>query len=69
MSQDLSHKKAPAPVFVSTAVVIFFLTLSAADSVGFVPYYIDGTSPATESVADASQATTNSRLALATHTD
>lgn len=26
-------------------VVIFFLTLSAAESVGFVPYYIDGTEP------------------------
>jgi len=37
-----ARKKTPAPVFVSAAVVIFFLSLSAADSVGFVPYYIDG---------------------------
>lgn len=29
----------------ATTVVIFFMTLSAADSVGFVPYYVDGTSP------------------------
>lgn len=53
MDQDLSHNlgtKPPAPVYVAATVVIFFLTLSAADSVGFVPYYIDGTEPATTSV-------------------
>lgn len=54
MSEQYSHNsnngKPPFPVFVSTAVVIFFLTLSAASSVGFVPYYIDGTEP-TRSVA------------------
>jgi LPXTG-site transpeptidase (sortase) family protein len=38
-------RKAPAGVFVALAIVIFFLTLSAADSVGFVPNYIDGTAP------------------------
>jgi LPXTG-site transpeptidase (sortase) family protein len=32
-------------VFLAATVVIFFLALSAADSVGFVPYYIDGTPP------------------------
>lgn len=37
--------KPPLPVFFATAVVIFFLTFSAADSVGFVPYYVDGTPP------------------------
>jgi LPXTG-site transpeptidase (sortase) family protein len=39
-------QKPPMPVFVSAAVVIFFLSLSAADSIGFVPSYIDGTAPA-----------------------
>lgn len=32
-------------VFLAASVVIFFLALSAADSVGFVPYYIDGSEP------------------------
>jgi LPXTG-site transpeptidase (sortase) family protein len=35
--------KAPISVFLAAAVVIFFLALSAADSVGFVPCAIDGT--------------------------
>ena len=35
-------KRAPAPVFLATTIVIFFLSLSAADSVGFVPCYVDG---------------------------
>ncbi len=35
-------KRAPAPVFIATTIVIFFLSLSAADSVGFVPCYVDG---------------------------
>lgn len=47
MASQQSRKKTPAPVFVSAAVVIFFLSLSAADSVGFVPYYIDGSTPLT----------------------
>ncbi len=38
--------KAPFSVFLATSVVVFFLSLSAADSVGFVPYYIDGSPPA-----------------------
>ena len=36
--------KAPRSVFVATSVMLFFLSLSAADSIGFVPYYIDGSS-------------------------
>ncbi|MDO8481611.1 MAG: sortase [bacterium] len=38
-----STQKAPASVFLSATIVIFVLTLSAADSVGFVPNYMDGT--------------------------
>mgnify|MGYP001613404129 FL=1 len=34
--------KPPAAVFLSATIVIFFLTLGAADFVGFVPNYIDG---------------------------
>ena len=40
-----SRSRPPAGVFVASTIVIFFLSLSAADSVGFVPYYVDG-SPA-----------------------
>ncbi len=40
-----SSHQPPAPVFLAATVVLFFLTLSTADSVGFVPYYIDGSSP------------------------
>lgn len=43
----------PASVFVAATVVVFFLALSAADSVGFVPYYIDGSEPGAKvSIAD-----------------
>ncbi|OGG79591.1 hypothetical protein A3A39_02060 [Candidatus Kaiserbacteria bacterium RIFCSPLOWO2_01_FULL_54_13] len=35
--------RAPVPVFMASTIVIFFLSLSAADSVGFVPCYLDGT--------------------------
>jgi LPXTG-site transpeptidase (sortase) family protein len=45
MDSGTSHRKPPFGVFVATTIVIFFLTLSAADSVGFVPNYIDGTAP------------------------
>ncbi len=38
-------QKPPKRVFFAASIVMFFLTLSAADSVGLVPYYIDGTSP------------------------
>ncbi len=42
-NRSTEPKKAPLGVFLSTVIVVFFLTLSAADSVGFVPNYIDGT--------------------------
>ncbi len=45
-------QKPPKPVFLATSVIIFFLSLSAADSVGFVPCSLDGTcSAGTDSVA------------------
>lgn len=40
-----THQKPPKAVFLATVFVVFVLTLSAADSVGFVPNYIDGTEP------------------------
>lgn len=43
--------KAPFSVFLAASAVIFVLSLSAADSVGFVPYYIDGTEPSHTKVA------------------
>ena len=43
------HEKPPARVFVSATIVIFMLSLSAADSVGFVPCYVDETCPALSS--------------------
>lgn len=48
-----SQKQPPFSVFLATTVVVFFLALSAADSIGFVPYYIDGTEPTRSvSIAD-----------------
>lgn len=38
---------APLSVFLAASIVVFFLSLSAADSIGFVPDYIDGTAPDT----------------------
>lgn len=46
------HHNAPASVFISTAVLLFFMSLSAADSIGFVPYYVDGTSPREVALSD-----------------
>lgn len=40
-----NEKKPPSGVFLAVTVIIFFTSLSAADSVGFVPYYIDGSTP------------------------
>jgi len=51
-SYRTSENKPPFTVFLAATVVIFFLSLSTADSVGFVPDYIDGSSPAGESVAE-----------------
>lgn len=45
MAHAAYPNKPPFGVFVAMTVVMFFLTLSAADSVGFVPYYVDGTEP------------------------
>lgn len=42
-------RQAPLPVFLAATVVIFFLSLSSADSIGFVPDYIDGSVPLTTS--------------------
>jgi LPXTG-site transpeptidase (sortase) family protein len=39
------HPKAPFPIFLLAAIVIFGLALSAASSVGFVPYYLDEDDP------------------------
>ena len=39
-------QKPPFGLFLASAIFIFFCTLSVADSVGFVPYYIDGSAPA-----------------------
>lgn len=36
------HQKPPKRVFFAAVVMIFFSTFSAADSIGFVPNYIDG---------------------------
>ncbi len=47
-----ASKKAPLPVFIAATLVVFFLSLSAADSIGFVPYYIDGSTPLTTSDPD-----------------
>lgn len=38
-------QKPPFAVFIALTVFIFFCALSVADSVGFVPYYIDGSAP------------------------
>lgn len=43
------HQGPPKSVFLATVFVVFVLTLSAADSVGFVPSYIDGSVPLTAS--------------------
>ena len=43
--------KPPFAVFFATTIVLFVLVLSAADSVGFVPDYIDGTAGTHESLA------------------
>ena len=63
MSSQQSHisgNKPPVPVFLASAVVIFFLSLSTADSVGFVPYYIDGTEPTVSAVTDTPSVDTRS---------
>lgn len=63
-----NHKKPPKSVFLATTFVVFVLTLSVADSVGFVPYYIDGTQPVaqTDSVSLADLPQLGSLEAIAT---
>ncbi len=46
------HEKPPKRVFFAAVVIIFFCSVSAADSIGFVPNYIDGSAS-----ADANQVT------------
>jgi len=54
------NTKPPIGVFVASTIVIFFLTLSAADSIGFVPNYIDGTASQTD-MATGGSANTSSQ--------
>lgn len=37
-----TSQKASKSVFIATSILMFFFTFSAADSIGFVPYYVDG---------------------------
>lgn len=39
----VKKEKTPVQVYLATSTVLFFLTLSAASSIGFVPDYFDGT--------------------------
>ena len=50
--QAQNQHKPPKRVFFAAVVVLFFCSVSAAESVGFVPYYIDGSSPFGESAHD-----------------
>ncbi len=54
MSKHSHTQKPPKRVFLAAVVMIFFCTVSAAESVGFVPYYIDGSEPATASEVELS---------------
>ena len=53
MNQNLSYvnKTPPVAVLFAATVVMFFLSLSALESVGFVPYYVDGSTPASQALA------------------
>ena len=51
-SHPTGGEKAPLPVFFAAVVVIFFLSLSAADSVGFIPEYLDGSDTASNIASD-----------------
>jgi len=47
-----SPQKQPSRIaFAAMSLFIFVMTLSAADSIGFVPYYVDGTEPTRSRVA------------------
>jgi len=43
--QQGTANKPPFAVFLATTIMLFFLTLSSADSVGFVPDYLDDSTP------------------------
>ncbi|MCI0558676.1 MAG: sortase, partial [Nitrososphaera sp.] len=62
-----SDRKPPLGVFLATTVLVFFCTLSVADSIGFVPYYIDGTAPATASTDSSVELSHLPQLGLPTH--
>lgn len=51
MNTPKSPQKPPKRVFFAAVVLVFFCTISVADSIGFVPSYIDGSSSATTSGA------------------
>ncbi|HEY4526488.1 MAG TPA: sortase [Candidatus Paceibacterota bacterium] len=58
-------KKTPVGVFIATTVIVFFLTLAGATSIGFVPYYIDGSTPPSLPAGEAGLTTSGSEdLAL-----
>ncbi len=46
-----SPKKPSRTAFLAMTILIFVMSLSAADSIGFVPYYVDGTEPTRSRVA------------------
>jgi len=48
-------ERAPLPVYAAASIVIFFLALSAADSVGLVPEYLDDSGPVAPAVSNESQ--------------
>ncbi len=52
-SDHINNQKPPFAVFLSATIILFVLTLSAADSVGLVPDYLDADAPvrATETLA------------------
>lgn len=50
-AQTVSRQKPPQTVFFAVVVIFFVLGLSAAHSIGFVPYYLDGSAPRDGSVA------------------
>lgn len=53
--QQKTAQKPPKRVFFAATLVIFFCLLSTADSVGFVPDYVDGTAPAQLPLSDLPQ--------------
>ncbi len=61
---DTSHKKPPFGVFLAAVVMLFFCSISAADSLGFVPYYIDGPSPSSAAAQNAGAAPSSDSVAL-----